>query len=51
MVMYTAGYGNVYCDQYYVFYGKYVGIFTAVATSKTKATSLITEYVKKCSPE
>ena len=45
------GYGNVYCDQYYVFYGKYVGIFTAVATSKTKAASLITEYVKKCSPE
>ena len=45
------GYGKVYCDQYYVFSGKYVGIFTSVATSSSRATTIITEHVKKCSAD
>ena len=44
-------YGKAYCVQYYVFLGKYVGIFTSVAYSKSRATTILTEHVKKCSGE
>ena len=43
--------GTAYCNQYYIFSGKYVGFITSVAYSNSRSTALITEHVKKCDPD
>ncbi len=43
--------GTAYCNQYYIFSGKYVGFITSVAYTNSRSTALITEHVKKCDPD